>query len=181
MSERGLAERSDQLAREEKVGSEAREKGELGLNDNKAMMESKLLAADSRAVDAEEKVRKRTESAASEEADRQRRPPALDRLGILRREKTREGLSTGFYSDKLSETMLALTIEVVLTRAEIAIILGKRLALEKCGEHASELAAELNFEPLSERCKFSRTSHLCLSAVDANRQTPWSMTAEALA
>lgn len=149
--ERALAERSDQLEEEER---EARKKEELGLNDYKTMMESKLLAADTRAVEAEEKLSKQTEHDASEEADRQRRPSALERLGLLRKEKKREGQSAKFNSDKLSEKMLALTVEVVLTRAEIAMILGKWLVLREYGKYASELAAELDFEPLSERCKF---------------------------
>lgn len=147
MLERALAERSDQLEEER----EARKKEELGLNDYKTMMESKLLAADTRA---EEKLRKQTEHDASEEADRQRRPSALERLGLLRKEKKREGQSAKFNSDKLSEKILALTVEVVLTRAEIAMILGKWLVLREYGKYASELAAELDFEPLSERCKF---------------------------
>lgn len=153
MLEQALAERSDQLE-EEKKGREAREKEELGLNDYKTMMESKLLAADTRAVEAEEKLRKQTERDASEEADRQRRPSALERLGLPRKEKKREGQSAKFNSGKLSEKMLALTVEVVLMRAEIAMILGRWLALRKYGKYASELAAELDFEPLSERCKF---------------------------
>lgn len=151
--EQALAERSDQLE-EEKKGREARKKEELGLNDYKTMMESKLLAADTRAVEAEEKLREQTERDASEEADRQRRPSALERLGLLRKEKKREGQSAKFNSGKLSEKMLALTVEVVLMRAEIAMILGRWLALRKYGKYASELAAELDFEPLSERCKF---------------------------
>lgn len=154
MLERALAERSDQLKGKEKEGREARKKEELRMNDYKVMMESKLLAADSRALEAEEKLRKRTENGAGEEADRQWRPSVLDRLGILRKEKRREVQSAKFNSDKLSEKMLALTVEVVLMRAEIAMVLGKRLALGEHGKYASELAAELGFEPLSERCKF---------------------------
>ena len=153
MLELALAERSDQLE-EEKEGREARNKEELGLNDYKTMMESKLLAADTRVLEAEGKLRKQTERDASEEADRQRRPSPLERLSLLRKEKKREGQGAKFNSDKLSEKILALTVEVVLTRAEMAMILGKWLALREYGKYASELAAELDFEPLSERCKF---------------------------
>lgn len=154
MLERVLAERLDQLEEKEKEGIEARKKEEFGLNSYKVMMESKLLAADTRALETEEKLRKRTENYGSEEADRHWRPSALDRLGILRKEKRREVQNPKFNSDKLSEKMLALTVEVVLMRAEIAMVLGKRLALGEHGKYASELAAELDFEPLSERCKF---------------------------
>lgn len=154
MLERALAKRSDQLEEKEKEGREARKKEEFGLNCYKVMMESKLLAAETRALEAEEKLRKRTENYGSDEADRHWRPSALDRLGILRNEKRREVQNTKFNSDKLSEKMLALTVEVVLMRAEIAMVLGKRLALGEHGKYASELAAELDFEPLSERCKF---------------------------
>lgn len=150
--ERALAERSDQLEEEGKEGRGAR-KEEFGLDDYKAM-ESKLLPAETRVLEAEEKLRKRTGNDASEEADRQWRPSSLDRLGIIYEEKRREVQSEKFDSDKLSEKMLALTVEVVLMRAEIAMVLGKRLALEEHGKYASELAAELDFEPLSERCKF---------------------------
>lgn len=170
MLERALAETSDRLEEKEKEGREAREKEDLGLSDYKAMMESKLFAADTRAVEAEEKLRKQTKHDASEEADRQRRPSALERLGILRNEKRRERESAKFNSDKLSEKMLALTVEVVLTRAEIAMILGKWLALEEYGKHASELAAELDFEPLSERCKFFED--IALMSLSGRRQTP---------
>lgn len=154
MLEQALAKRSDKLERKEKEGREARKKEEFGLNDYKAMMESKLLAADTRALEAEEKLRKRTENDASEEADRQWRSSALDKLGILGKEKRREVQSAKFNSGKLSEKMLALTVEVVLMRAEIAMVLGKRSALGEHGKNASELAAELDFEPLSERCNF---------------------------
>lgn len=167
MWERALAEISNQLEEEDKKGSEAREKEEPGFNDYKAMMESKLFAADTRVVEAEDKLRKQIEYAASAEADRQWRPSALERLGILRREKRREAQSAKFNSDKLSRKMLALTVEVVLTRAEIAMILGKWLALEEYGKYASELAAELDFEPLSERCKFFEDIALL-----SRRQTP---------
>lgn len=151
--ERALAERSDQLEEKGKEGREAR-KEEFGLDDYKAMMESKLLPADTRVLKAEEKLRKRTGNDASEEADRQWRPSSLERLRIICKEKRREVQSDKFDSDKLSEKMLALTVEVVLMRAEIAMVLGKRLALGEHSKYASELAAELDFEPLSERCKF---------------------------
>lgn len=154
MLERALAERSEQLEEKEKEGREARKKEDFGLNNYKVMMESKLLTADTRALKAEEKLRKRTENDGSEEADRHWRPSALDRLGILCKEKRREVQNAKFNSDKLSEKMLALTVEVVLMRAEIAMILGKQLALGEHCKYASELAAELDFEPLSERCKF---------------------------
>lgn len=154
MLERALAERSDLLEEKGQEGREARKKDEYGLNNYKVMMESKLLAADTRALEAEEKLRKRTENDGSEEADRHWRPSAGDRLGILRKEKRREEQSPKFNSDKLSEKMLALTVEVVLMRAEKAMILGKRLALGEHGKCARELAAELDFEPPSERCKF---------------------------
>lgn len=154
MLEQALVERSDQLEGKGKEGRVARKKEEFGLNDYKAMMERKLLAADTGAVEAEEKLRKRTENDRSEEADRQWRPSALDRLGVLRKEKRREAQSAKFNSEKLSERMLALTVEIVLMRAEIAMVLGKRLAMGEHGKYASELAAELDFEPLSERCKF---------------------------
>lgn len=152
--ERALAERSDQLKEKGQEGREARKKDEHGLNNYKVMMESMLLAADTRALEAEEKLRKRTENEGSEEADRHWRTSAWDRLGILRKEKRREVHNVKFSSEKLPEKMLALTVEVVLMRAEIAMVLGKRLALGEHGKYARELAAELDFEPLSERCKF---------------------------
>lgn len=154
MLERALAKRLDQLEEKGEEGGDASKKNEYGLSNYKVIMESKLLAADTRALEAEEKLRKRTENDGSEEADRHWRPSAWDRLGILRKEKRREVHNAKFNSDKLSEKMLALTVEVVLMRAEIAMVLGKRLALGEHGKYARELAAKLDFEPLSERCKF---------------------------
>lgn len=154
MLERALAERSNQLEEKEEEGREARKKEEFVLNNFKVVMESELFAANAGALEVEEKLRTRTENDGSEGAGRRWRPSVLDRLGILRKEKGREVQNAKFNSNKLSEKMLALTVEVVLMRAEIAMVLGKRLALGQHGKYASELAAELDFEPLSERCKF---------------------------
>lgn len=52
MLERALAERSDQLE-EEKEGREAHKKEKLGFDDYKTMMESKLLFADTRVLEAD--------------------------------------------------------------------------------------------------------------------------------
>lgn len=181
MLERALAERSNQLKEEEKKGREARKEEEVGLNDYKAVMEKKLLVADTRAVEADKNVKKQFEHAASEEADRQRRPSPLESLSILRKEERREGRSARFNSARLSEKLLALTVEVVLARAEIAMILGKWSALEEYGKYASELAAELDFEPLSERCKFFEDVALISLIGSGKTRTPKVYDYEALA
>lgn len=79
-------------------------------------------------------------------------------------------MSTKFIPSNLSQVVLSLTVEVVLVRAEIALIRGKWAAMEEHGRYAGTLASQLGFEPLTARCEFYKG--VAYSQVNCNGSQP---------